>query len=113
MGCNYCEKYNGPNNFCSEEEFVETGLELINCDEYSYNGKLKYYSYLSKKDEMEVQEIIKGVVSYIMRMGFDDLTATHDQIESCSSLLIESIEWIGKASETIDEELEGVLNEAE
>ena len=109
MSCYFCKNYKGLHNFCAEDRYyVETGNESLDCQFYQYNGELKYYSYLSKRDELEVQTIMRGVFSYIMRIGFDDLTTgIHETTKVWSKLS----EWAKKASETIDEELEGVFNE--
>ncbi len=79
MSCYFCKNYKGLPNFCEDDfHYVETGNESLDCNNYEYNGELKYYSYLSKKDELEVQAIIGRIVGYFMRVGFDDMSlATH------------------------------------
>lgn len=79
MSCYFCKHYKGLPNFCEDDfHYVETGNESLDCNDYEYNGELKYYSYLSKKDELEVQAIIGRIVGYFMRVGFDDMSlATH------------------------------------
>ena len=79
MSCYFCKNYKGLHNFCEDDYvYVETGNESLDCNSYEYNGELKYYSYLSKRDEQEVQAIIRRVVSYIIRLGFDEMSvATH------------------------------------
>ena len=77
MSCYFCKNYKGLHNFCEDDfHYVETGNESLDCKNYEYNGELKYYSYLSKKDELEVKEIIRRVTSYFIKIGFDDMSLT-------------------------------------
>ena len=75
MCCQFCKNYRGLHEFCEDDfHYVETGNESLDCNSYEYNGELKYYSYLSKRDEQEVQVIIGRIVGYFMRVGFDDMS---------------------------------------
>ena len=77
MSCQFCNNYKGLHEFCEDDfHYVETGNESLDCNSYEYNGELKYYSYLSKRDEQEVQAIISRIVGYFMRVGFDDMSLT-------------------------------------
>ena len=77
MSCQFCKNYKGLHEFCEDDfHYVETGNESLDCNSYEYNGELKYYSYLSKRDEQEVQAIIGRIVGYFMRVGFDDMSLT-------------------------------------
>lgn len=73
MSCYFCKNYKGLHNFCEDDHvYVETGNESLDCQFYQYNGELKYYSYLSKRDELEVKTIINNVISYLIKLGFED-----------------------------------------
>ena len=81
MSCYFCKNYKGLHNFCEDDfHYVETGNESLDCKNYEYNGELKYYSYLSKKDELEVKEIIRRVTSYFMKIGFDDMSSATQEL---------------------------------
>ena len=81
MSCYFCKNYKGLHNFCEDDfHYVETGNESLDCKNYEYNGELKYYSYLSKKDELEVKEIIGRVTSYFMKIGFDDMSSATQEL---------------------------------
>lgn len=79
MSCYFCKNYKGLHNFCEDDfHYVETGNESLDCNNYEYNGELKYYSYLSQRDELEVKEIIGRVIRYFMKIGLEDMSvATH------------------------------------
>lgn len=82
MCCQFCKNYRGLHEFCEDGfHYVETGNESLDCNSYEYNGELKYYSYLSKRDEQEVQAIIGRIVGYFMRVGFDDMSITTQDFE--------------------------------
>lgn len=84
MSCEFCKNFKGLNDICEDGfHYVETGNESLDCQSYQYNGKLKYYSYLSKKDELEVKQIIGRVVSYIIKIGFDDMSIATQSL-ACS-----------------------------
>jgi len=75
MCCHFCKNYKGLHNFCEDDfHYVETGNESLDCRNYEYNGELKYYSYLSKIDELEVKEIMGRVMSYLIKITFDDVS---------------------------------------
>ena len=81
MSCYFCKNYKGLHNFCEDDfHYVENGNESLDCKNYEYNGELKYYSYLSKKDELEVKEIIRRVTSYFMKIGFDDMSSATQEL---------------------------------
>ena len=93
MSCEFCKNFKGLNDICEDGfHYVETGNESLDCQSYQYNGKLKYYSYLSKKDELEVKQIIGRVVSYLIKIGFDDMAITTQSLASSMSDIVNQME---------------------
>ena len=93
MSCNFCKNFKGLNDVCEDGfHYVETGNESLDCQSYQYNGELKYYSYLSKKDELEVKQIIGRVVSYFMKIGFDDMSIATQSLASSMFDIVNQME---------------------
>ena len=101
MGCYFCKNYKGLHNFCEDDfHYVETGNESLDCKNYEYNGELKYYSYLSQRDELEVKEILGRVIGYFMKIGFDDMSVATQRL---SFSIFESVNTITNLEECLNE----------
>lgn len=57
---------------------TKVNMDIVNkaCEDFNLQVMHKHTHDLSKRDEQEVQVIIRRVVSYIIRLGFDEMSIT-------------------------------------